>query len=186
MKVFFISVAKNIQCSSYCGTSEMLALTTKVLWLSKPARCAGQYWSEWAIQQSQAQALFLHTVRFIRLPFFSLSSLFCRAFIFLRWLVQRDDSLWHLSQKDFFFCETVSSSSLELTFSLCRASVLWLLPSCISSSWRPSAGCWQRRGSPTWLSLAKWDHDSFESGFCASAGVSEHIIVLYHTHMAAV
>lgn len=83
------------------------------------------------------------------------------------------------------FCKTspavLSLSSPCLSF-LYRASALWLLPSCISSSWRPSAGCWQRRGSPTWLSLAKWGHDSFASVFCASAGVSSHSITHDHKH----
>lgn len=65
--------------------------------------------------------------------------------------------------------------------SLIRASVLWLLPSCISSSWHHSAGCWRRPGSPTWPSLAKWGHDSFASVFCASAGVSPYT----HTHTHA-
>lgn len=67
-----------------------------------------------------------------------------------------------------------------------RASVLWLLPSCISSSWHLSAGCWLRRGSPTWQSLAKWGHDSFASGFCASAGVSPHSITRFKIVCSAV
>lgn len=68
---------------------------------------------------------------------------------------------------------------LIIVFSLWRASALWLRLSCISSSWHPSAGCWQRHGSPTWPSLAKWGHDSFASVFCASAGVSSHRITHY-------
>lgn len=55
-----------------------------------------------------------------------------------------------------------------------RACALWPLPSCISFSWPPSAGCWRRRGSPTWPSLAKWGHGSSASVSCASAGVSSH------------
>lgn len=66
---------------------------------------------------------------------------------------------------------------------LCRASVLWLLPSCISSSWRPSAGCWLRHGSPTWPLLAKWGHDSSASVSCASAGVRASTVLHINTHI---
>lgn len=85
------------------------------------------------------------------------------------------------------FCKTsprVLSLSPWLSL-LRRASVLWLLPSCISSSWRRSAGCWQRRGSPTWPSLARWGHDSFASVSCASAGVSSHGVTQHYTLVLA-
>lgn len=70
----------------------------------------------------------------------------------------------------FFVCVCVCRLSPRLSF-LFRASVLWPPLSCTSSSWRPSAGCWRRHGSPTWRSSAKWGRDSFASAFCASAGV---------------
>lgn len=100
-------------------------------------------------------------------------SLFCGGFTFF-WLSLRDDSSWHFSKNYLFFFSFNRFVSFSYTMFLFRASVLWLLPSCISFSWRPSAGCWQRHGSPTWPSSAKWDRGLFASAFCASAGVSNH------------
>lgn len=111
-----------------------------------------------------------------------MSSVFCRGFIILWSIFLKDDSLWHRTKEP--PCKSspvVLSLSISAFSSLCRASALWPLPSCISSSWRPSAGCWQRRGSPTWPSLAKWGHDSSASVFCASAGVSVHNNTHDHT-----
>lgn len=151
-----------------------------VLWVSNATLCGGQYWSKWGELQSHVKLPFFYSICVLSGSLFSpLSFLFCSSFIFLCWLVLTDDSLWHLLENFLFYLFLKKNRLFYLAFSprlsfFFRASVLWLLPFCTSSSWRPSAGCWQRRGSPTWLSLAKWGHDSFASVFCASAGVSIH------------
>lgn len=75
-----------------------------------------------------------------------------------------------------FLPQTLTSTCSTIlpldNYLFCRVCVQWLLPSCISSSWRPSVGCWQRRGSPTWPLLAKPGHESSASVSCASVGVS--------------
>lgn len=130
--------------------------------------------------------MFFHSV------FLPLYFLFCGGFIFPCQTL-KDDS-WRLFLRTFCLFVCLNSTSpcvvipcLSRLLSLfTRASVLWLLPSCISSSWHLSAGCWLRRGSPTWQSLAKWGHDSFASGFCASAGVSPHSITRFKIVCSAV
>lgn len=152
---------------------QWMQLTFWVLWVSNAALCVGQCGRKRGEQQSHVKHCFFHLrCAFSDSPFPLCPCYFAEvSFSFLtsskRWFILT--AFWRLLF--LLVLKRLLHLSLSLLF---RVSVLWLLPSCTSSSWRPSAGCWQKRGSPTWLSLAKWGRDSFASAFCASAGVSIH------------